>query len=71
MRVFLLRACARDRAHVTARAATVQTSARCSLARPGIQEVDLNPVKVYAAGQGALALDALIIMKAPDGRTTS
>jgi acetate---CoA ligase (ADP-forming) len=40
-------------------------------ARPDIQEVDLNPVTVYAAGQGALALDALIVMNAPHGRTTS
>jgi len=40
-------------------------------ARPDIQEVDLNPVTVYAAGQGALALDALIVMNAPDGRTMS
>ena len=46
-------------------------SARCSWRGPGIQPVDLNPVKVYAAGQGAPALDALIIIKAPDGRTTS
>ena len=39
--------------------------------RPDIQEVDLNPVTVYAVGQGALALDALIVMNAPDGRTMS
>jgi hypothetical protein len=39
--------------------------------RPDIQEVDLNPVAVYAAGQGALALDALIAINAPDRRTPS
>jgi hypothetical protein len=36
-----------------------------------MQEVDLNPLTVYAAGQGAPALDAPIVMNAPDGRTTS
>ena len=30
-------------------------------ARPDIVEVDLNPVMVHAAGQGATALDALIV----------
>ena len=31
-------------------------------ADPRIAEIDLNPVNVYAQGEGALALDALIIM---------
>jgi acyl-CoA synthetase (NDP forming) len=31
-------------------------------AHPGIHELDLNPVVVYPAGQGAVALDALILM---------
>lgn len=30
-------------------------------ARPEIREIDLNPVTVYARGEGALALDALIV----------
>jgi acetate---CoA ligase (ADP-forming) len=30
-------------------------------AEPSIREIDLNPVVVYAAGQGAVALDALIL----------
>ena len=29
--------------------------------RPEIREIDLNPVSVYARGEGALALDALIV----------
>ena len=32
-------------------------------AEPAIQEVDINPVLVYAEGQGAVALDALIVAK--------
>ena len=30
---------------------------------PAIQEIDINPVLVYAEGQGAVALDALIVAK--------
>jgi hypothetical protein len=56
---------------VTALATTVQSIGLLLAARPEIQEVDLKPVTVYAAGQGALALDALIVMNAPDGRTRS
>ena len=37
---------------------------------PDIGEVDLNPVVVYAAGEGVLALDALIVTNTPDGRTS-
>ena len=29
---------------------------------PGIREIDLNPVIVYAQGQGAIALDALLVV---------
>ena len=29
---------------------------------PGIREIDLNPVIVYANGQGAIALDALLVL---------
>ena len=32
-------------------------------ADPRIVEIDVNPVNVYAQGEGALALDALIVMK--------
>jgi hypothetical protein len=56
---------------VTALATIVQRIGALLAARPDIQEVDLNPVTVYAVGQGALALDALIVMNAPDGRTMS
>jgi hypothetical protein len=40
-------------------------------AQPDIQEIDLNPVTVYDAGEGVLALDALIVTNAPNGRNTS
>jgi acyl-CoA synthetase (NDP forming) len=33
------------------------------LSNPAIQEVDINPVVVYPEGQGALALDALIVVE--------
>ena len=56
---------------VTALATIVQRVGALLAARPEIQEVDLNPVTVYAAGQGALALDALIVINAPDWRTMS
>jgi acyl-CoA synthetase (NDP forming) len=29
---------------------------------PAIREIDLNPVIVYANGQGAIALDALLVV---------
>ncbi len=45
---------------VTAVARIVQLLGETVAATPAIREVDLNPVMVYPAGQGALALDALI-----------
>jgi acyl-CoA synthetase (NDP forming) len=32
------------------------------LAEPSIQEIDLNPVVVYPRGEGAIALDALMVL---------
>jgi acyl-CoA synthetase (NDP forming) len=32
-------------------------------AHPEVAEVDLNPVMVYARGEGAVALDALIVAR--------
>jgi acetate---CoA ligase (ADP-forming) len=46
---------------VAALAATVQRIAALIAARPEIREIDLNPVRVYGAGEGVLALDALIV----------
>jgi acyl-CoA synthetase (NDP forming) len=34
-------------------------------AQPSIREIDLNPVVVHRAGQGAVALDALMVVDAP------
>jgi acyl-CoA synthetase (NDP forming) len=38
---------------------------RLMLSTPTIREIDLNPVLVYAQGQGAVALDALMTLQAP------
>ena len=43
-------------------AAAAAAVGRLMLARPDIAEVDVNPLMVHAAGQGATALDALIIV---------
>jgi hypothetical protein len=56
---------------VAALSTTVQRIGSLLAAQPEIQEIDLNPVTVYGVGEGALALDALIVMNAPDGRTRS
>jgi hypothetical protein len=45
-------------------------SGRVASGRLSLQEIDLNPVTVYGAGQGVLALDALIVTNAPNGRKT-
>jgi len=31
-------------------------------AEPAIREIDLNPVMIYPAGEGAIALDALLVI---------
>jgi succinyl-CoA synthetase beta subunit len=46
---------------VAAVAEIVQALGRLLLGTPAIREIDLNPVVVYPAGQGAVALDALIL----------
>jgi acetate---CoA ligase (ADP-forming) len=56
---------------VAALAMVVQRIGLLLAARPDIQEVDLNPVAVYAVGEGVLALDAVIVTNTPNGRTTS
>ena len=35
--------------------------ARSCTAEPRIAEIDINPLSVFAAGEGVLALDALIV----------
>jgi succinyl-CoA synthetase beta subunit len=50
-------------ADVTALAQTVQLIGAIIAARPEIQEIDINPLTVYPVGEGALALDALIIAR--------
>jgi acyl-CoA synthetase (NDP forming) len=56
---------------VAALATTVQRIGSLLAAQPEIREIDLNPVTVYDAGEGVLALDALIMTNAPNGRNTS
>jgi acyl-CoA synthetase (NDP forming) len=56
---------------VAALATTVQRIGSLLAAQPEIREIDLNPVTVYDAGEGVLALDALIVTNTPNGRNTS
>src|ERR1700719_4859508 len=51
-------------ADVTALAAIVVKVAALMRAAPDVMEIDLNPVTVYPQGQGACALDALVIVEA-------
>ncbi len=46
---------------VDAMAELISTVGRLLLGTPQIREIDLNPVAVYSKGQGAVALDALIL----------
>jgi hypothetical protein len=49
-------------ADVAAAADVVAKIGKLVLAEPRIKEIDVNPVVVYAKGNGAAALDALIYM---------
>jgi acetate---CoA ligase (ADP-forming) len=49
-------------ADVVALAAIVAKVAVLMRARPEVIEIDLNPVMVYPQGEGACALDALVVM---------
>jgi len=51
----------RPPADVQALAQAVKLIGSVIAARPEITEIDINPLTVYAAGEGALALDALIV----------
>jgi acyl-CoA synthetase (NDP forming) len=46
---------------VDAVATIITALGRVLLGTPSIREIDLNPVVVYPRGQGAVALDALIL----------
>ncbi|PZU56986.1 MAG: CoA-binding protein [Sphingobium sp.] len=46
---------------VEAAAEIIATLGRLLIAEPSIREIDLNPVIVYPRGQGAIALDALML----------
>jgi hypothetical protein len=48
---------------VRAAAVIAQRLGALALANPKVKEVDINPVIVFPQGQGAVALDALIVME--------
>ncbi|WP_369061833.1 acetate--CoA ligase family protein [Caulobacter sp. 73W] len=50
---------------VDAVAAMVEIVGQALLSTPQIREIDLNPVVVYPKGQGAVALDALMLVDRP------
>jgi len=50
-------------ADVAALAAIVAKVAALMRAAPEVMEIDLNPIMVYSKGQGACALDALVVSK--------
>ncbi len=56
-------AAARD---VTAVAQVASAIGQVMIAHPEIDEIDLNPLMVMAEGEGAVALDALVIVSAAD-----
>ena len=45
----------------------IATLGRLLLAQPAIREIDLNPVIIYPQGQGAVALDALMLVAPTHG----
>lgn len=47
---------------IDAVAEIVEQVSRLLVSNPSIQEIDLNPVVVHAAGEGAVALDALLLV---------
>ena len=47
---------------VAAAAELIRTVSELVTAEPRLREIDLNPVVAYPAGQGVLALDALIVI---------
>jgi acyl-CoA synthetase (NDP forming) len=49
---------------VAAVAELIATLGRLLVAEPSIREIDLNPVLVYPAGEGVVALDALMLIDA-------
>ena len=51
---------------VAAAAQMIATLGRILIAEPAIREIDLNPVILYPKGQGAIALDALMLTAAKD-----
>jgi acyl-CoA synthetase (NDP forming) len=44
-------------------ASVAQSVGRLMLTQPDVMEVDINPLVVYPNGQGAMALDALIVIR--------
>lgn len=52
---------------IGAAARVIATLGRLLMSEPRIREVDLNPVIIHPAGEGVVALDALILLDRDDG----
>ena len=56
-----------DPADIDAVAEVIERVARLALDYPRIQEIDINPLIVYAAGHGALAVDVRMVIDQLNG----
>jgi acetyl coenzyme A synthetase (ADP forming)-like protein len=54
-------------ADIAAVAEVIERVAQLALDQPRIAEIDVNPLLVYPAGQGALAVDVRMVLAAQDG----
>jgi acetyltransferase len=58
----------RPKADIDAAAKCIESVAAAMLAHPEIDEIEINPLRVFAEGRGAFPLDALMILTKPEER---